>query len=181
MPLTKAARAQVYNRRNTVTVTENTTAPQSRLSARLRNTARLTRMAAVASAALLLAGCAELACRRGPLQSSLNWHESAYDEASGNVRRGYALHTTRERVTEPYTEEIRACEAFDLSGNCTLFSTRHETRYRTLWRDVDKPVAIDMGEERAKVARHLERINELRGPATQEFDACMAAARKRRG
>ena len=123
---------------------------------------------------MILSGCAGLACRSGPLQQQLSWLEASYDEAAGNVARGYALHVAYEEVIEPYTEERKVCEAFDSSGKCTLFGNRSETKYRRVWENVEKPVAIDILAEREKLDSLSLTINELRIPAEQEYFACIA-------
>ena len=129
--------------------------------------------------AVFLAGCSpQFTCRYGPVQNSLAEYEDEHREVSANISRGYALHRTLERVKEPYTVSRRVCEAFDINGDCTLYGTRSDTEYRFVWRETEQPVSIDLAEERARRDTLSRMINDLQGPAENEYNACLASHQK---
>jgi len=124
------------------------------------------KLPALLLAASLLGGCAEMACRLGPQQQELGELESLYDTAQGNVDRGYAIHESLEPEWEPYeTEETVGGDA------------RIVTKYRSVWRTVETPVAIDVDAEKRKALRLRSEILRLRPAAEREFSACMARNR----
>jgi len=107
-----------------------------------------------------------MACRLGPQQQELGELESLYDTAQGNVDRGYAIHESLEPEWEPYeTEETVGGDA------------RIVTKYRSVWRTVETPVAIDVDAEKRKALRLRSEILRLRPAAEREFSACMARNR----
>lgn len=134
---------------------------------------------AALAAALLLSGCAELACRSGPQQRSLSTLEDAYERVSGNVYRGYAIHYSRELVTEPYTEEVTVCELFDDAANCVRWHTRSDTKYRDVYKTVERPVSIDIEAERERMESLQRSLDPARIAAEQEYLSCMAEHRKK--
>lgn len=120
-----------------------------------------------------LSGCAELACRSGPLQRELQALESEFHEVQGNLARGYAIHVRYELTTEPYTDEETYCAAHDLAGNCTLVGERSVTKYRHVERRIEDPVAIDMDATRERSEFLWGRIRSLRPSAYAEYEACI--------
>lgn len=110
---------------------------------------------------LLLGGCAEIACRGGPLQQELSQLESEYGEVSANLARGYAVHVQYVEEQEPYTELGAGGE--------------ERTRYRTVQRRVETPVAIDVDDQQRRADYLRRSIDRLAGPAESEYYECRAA------
>ncbi len=129
---------------------------------------------ALALGVVLTPGCASLLCRSGPVQQELRALESEFHTLQGNLARGYAIHVRHDYRSEPYTETETRCSAHDIYGKCTLFESRTVTKYRQVPHRIEEPVAIDMSSTRERVSLLNGRINALRTPAAQEYQACMA-------
>jgi len=91
--------------------------------------------------------------------------ETAIATAQGNIARGYALHTQ----TVPYTV-TSTCYRNDPYRNIVLPYPCPSTQYRTQ----TTPVAIDVSEERRKLADYQKILPQLRAQAQVEVEQCVA-------
>lgn len=117
-------------------------------------------------AAALLSGCAtpKQKCM-SDATSQLRSVESALMTAQGNVDRGYALYTQR----VPYTV-ARICYHSYPRTNAVIPYSCPETYYRTQ----TTPVAINVAEERRKVAEFQQMLPQLRQQTSARIQACNA-------
>lgn len=91
--------------------------------------------------------------------------ENAIATAQGNIARGYALHTQ----TVPYTV-TSICYRNDPYRNIVLPYPCPYTQYRTQ----TTPVAIDVSEERRKLADYQKLLPQLRKQAQIQVQQCEA-------
>ncbi|MAN99433.1 hypothetical protein [uncultured Roseovarius sp.] len=114
----------------------------------------------------LLAACAtpREQCIAGATQDYRSV-ETAMATAQGNIARGYALHTQ----TVPYTV-TSTCYRNDPSRNIVLPYPCPSTQYRTQ----TTPVAIDVSEERRKLADYQKMLPQLRKQAQIQVQRCEA-------
>lgn len=85
--------------------------------------------------------------------------------AEGNISRGYALHTQ----TVPYTV-MSTCFRNDRYRNIAIPYPCPSTQYRTQ----TTPVAIDVSEERRKLADYQKILPQLRAQAQVQVQQCVA-------
>jgi hypothetical protein len=103
-------------------------------------------------------------CIAGATQEYRNV-EAAIATAQGNIARGYALHTQ----TVPYTV-TSTCYRNDPYRNLVLPYPCPSTQYRTQ----TTPVAIDVPEERRKLADYQKILPQLKARAQVQVQQCMA-------
>jgi len=117
-------------------------------------------------AAALLSGCAtpKQRCLSDATQE-LRSVESALATARGNINRGYAIHTQR----VPYTVGHICYHTHPKTHSLIPYSCP-VTQYRTQ----TTPVAIDVAEERRKVAELEGMLPELRQETNARLKACNA-------
>lgn len=117
-------------------------------------------------AAAVLSGCAtpKQQCISDATRQ-LRSVESALVTAQGNVDRGYALHTQR----VPYTVG-RICYDTHPRTHALIPYSCPVTQYRTQ----TTPVAINVAEERRKVAEYRQMLPQLRQQANARVQACNA-------
>lgn len=111
--------------------------------------------------AALISGCST------PLEQCLNnaqsdWRAAAasISEIEGNIARGYAIHTQ----TVPYTYQ-GVCYSGTLSYACPM------TGYRTQ----ETPVAVDVNQERQKLAALRKNLPNYKKQAAAASEQCRAA------
>lgn len=134
---------------------------------------RLLQVALVLGLALM-SGCTSLMCRSGPIQRELGSLTSELRTQEGNLARGYAIHVSRDYRTEPYTEEEVRCTAYDFRRRCLLYEEHTVTKYREVEYRVEEPVTIDVPATRKRVSEIRAKVETLRTPASQEYQACIA-------
>jgi hypothetical protein len=88
---------------------------------------------------------------------------SLISELRQTIARGYALH--RERV--PYTRFDICFWSDPHTGHARPYSCPH-----TAWRTVTTPVAVDIAQERAKLAEYERLLPELRAEAAAGVAQC---------
>ena len=117
-------------------------------------------------AAAFLSGCAtpKQKCISDATQQ-LRGVESALGTAQGNVSRGYALHTQR----VPYTVGSICYHNYPRTHALIPYSCP-VTQYRTQ----TTPVAINVAEERRKVAQYQQMLPQLRQQANARVQTCNA-------
>lgn len=91
--------------------------------------------------------------------------ETAMATAQGNISRGYALHTQSVPYTVPTT-----CYRNDPYRNISIPYPCPSTQYRTQ----TTPVAIDVSEERRKLADYQKMLPQLREQARIQVAQCVA-------
>lgn len=118
------------------------------------------------AAAALLSACAtpREQCISGATEQYRSV-ETAMATAQGNIARGYALHTQ----TVPYTV-TSTCYRNDPYRNLVLPYPCPSTQYRTQ----TTPVAIDVSEERRKLADYQKILPQLKEQAQAQVQQCMA-------
>lgn len=114
----------------------------------------------------LLAACAtpREQCIAGATQDYRSV-EAAIATAQGNIARGYALHTQTVPYTVPST-----CYRNDPYRNIVIPYPCPTTQYRTQ----TTPVAIDVSEERRKLADYQKILPQLRKQAQVQVQQCVA-------
>lgn len=117
-------------------------------------------------AAVLLSGCAtpKQKCISDATRQ-LRSVESALETAQGNIARGYAVYTQR----VPYTVG-RICYNTHPRTNAVIPYSCPMTQYWTQ----TTPVAIDVAEERRKVAEYQQMLPQLRQQANARIRQCHA-------
>ena len=119
-----------------------------------------------ALAAAVLSGCATPKQRCiSDATRQLRSVESALVTAQGNIARGYAVHTQR----VPYTVG-RVCYHTHPRTHAVLPYSCPITQYRTQ----TTPVAINVAEERRKVAEYQQMLPQLRQQADARIGQCNA-------
>ncbi|MBV7409137.1 hypothetical protein [Maritimibacter sp. DP1N21-5] len=116
---------------------------------------------ALGSLVLLLAACSEQDMCIYNASSDLKAAERQLGTLRGNVARGYAIHKTQERVTY-----IGVC--YDKQGDpygCP----------KTEWERVERPVAIDVGDQRRQIAALESRLPALRAATARASQQCRVA------
>jgi len=124
------------------------------------------RIVAAALLGLLLAACSTP--RERCIDAATERYRVTADlvsELRQTIERGYALHSQR----VPYTVYDTCYRTHPKSGRIVPFSCPY-----TAWRTETTPVAVDIAQERAKLAGYEQRLPGLREEAARGVGACRA-------
>ncbi|MGR3362589.1 MAG: hypothetical protein ACU0CY_00260 [Maritimibacter harenae] len=113
---------------------------------------------ALVAAALLLTACTEQDMCVYRNTAELRATESRINELEGNIARGYAIH----RTTEPYT----------FTGVCRDKDGKPFECTRTEFREVERPVAIDVADQRRQLRALKVKLPELEREAAAARAQC---------
>lgn len=107
---------------------------------------------------LILSACTEREICIYQAAQDLNAAERRIDELRGNISRGYALHVSRERVT--------------VQGVCFDKDGKPYGCPKTDWQRVERPVSIDVADQRRQLRDLQARIPSLRRSAAASQAQC---------
>ncbi len=113
---------------------------------------------ALAALALTLSACTEQDMCIYRATQDVKEAERRIDTLQGNIARGYAVHTSQEQVT--------------VTGVCYRENGDPYECPKTEWKRVERPVAIDVGDQRQQMRALKARLPAMRTAAAQATAQC---------